>query len=738
MSSCADYAFIVRGMAENCKSGGESLEEREGKNVVYRFQEAEETPFLQGHLKMGGQSPQGDSIDVNSRYFTRNGKPWLGVMGEMHYARCARESWKDRLAKMKAGGVSIVATYLFWIYHEEEEGNFDFSGDLDIRSFVLECQRLHLDVVLRVGPWAHGECRNGGFPDWLLQKPFNLRDNNPGYMEKVRIWFEKIYEQVEGLFYKDGGNIIGIQFENELVDGAEHLLALKELALEIGYEAPLYTVTGWNSKYGAKIPTEDVVPVFGAYPDAPWDPSLEQLPLSRNYLFNRMRNDSAIGLDLIKDRDAEGWRLPYERYPFATCELGGGIQVTHHRRPMIQGLDIYALSLVKLGSGNNLIGYYMYCGGTNKIGKLSTLNESKATGYPNDYTILSYDFQGMISEYGEIREQYRLTNLLHLFVQDFGEMLAPMCAVDSVSEPAPEEMDGLRCSMRTDGGSGFVFVNHYQRLARMEDLENVVIDTGSVVFPALDVKGDVSFFMPFMLDLGQEGAGGPVLEYATAQPVCRVDNTVFFAEIEGILPVYQFVGGEAVQVHAGLDSGFVVGGAGAGVNIVTLTWQQAKYLRRLEGELYLGEGCDLYMQDGSLKAVQEGAHTYYHWQEGVGFEQGCVGKPCVQAMLERESIEQLPFTSPYLEELLIGGLRKVTYSRVFVTGPDGFVEIPGEADVQQLYVRKNAADGREIYELAADNFYYGKPWRLPAKLLYGRECYLAVSEMKDDFYREFS
>ena len=45
----------------------------------------------------------------------------------------------------------------------------------------------------------------------------------------------------------------------------------------------------------------------------------------------------------------------------------------------------------------------------------------------------------------------------------------------------------------------------------------------------------------------------------------------------------------------------------------------------------------------------------------------------------------------------------------------------------------------EIYdgELVADNYYYGKPWRVPVKLLQGKECYLVMSEMKDDFYREF-
>lgn len=232
--------------------------------MLYQFKEYQKSEILTNHLNIGGENPDGEKIDVTSLYFTRNGKPWIGVMGEYHFVRDSQNLWYRELCKMRAGGITIAATYLFWIYHEEMEGTFDFTGDRDIRRFILDAQRAGLDVVIRIGPWVHGECRNGGLPDWLIHKPYQLRDNNSEYMEKVRIWYEKIYEQVQGLFYKDGGNIIGIQFENELIDKPEHLLALKELALDIGFHAPIYTVTGWNSVYGAKIPVDDVVPVFGS------------------------------------------------------------------------------------------------------------------------------------------------------------------------------------------------------------------------------------------------------------------------------------------------------------------------------------------------------------------------------------------------------------------------------------------------------------------------------------------
>ncbi len=686
--------------------------------MVYKFKEYKKSEILRNHLRMGGANPDGVRIDVTSLYFERGGKPWMGVMGEYHFSRDAREKWYKELCKMKAGGITIVATYLFWIYHEEEEGVFDFSKDRDIRTFIQEAARAGLDVIIRIGPWAHGECRNGGFPDWLLKKPFRLRDNNPEYMEKTRIWYEKIYEQVKGLFYKDGGNIIGIQFENELVDDANHLLALKQLALEIGFEAPLYTVTGWNAKYGAKIPVDDTVPVFAAYVEAPWAGRWEKLPPSPHFVFHTVRNDAAVGADLVHDTDESGWRLPYERYPFATCELGAGLQATHHRRIVVSGMDAYALSLVKLGCGNNLVGYYMYHGGTNKIGKLSTLNETKDSGYPNDYPILNYDFHTALSQYGETRKQYGLLNLLHLFLNDFGSLLAPMEYVGSLREVGADDRNSLRYCMRTDGNGGFVFINHYQRLAELEDMANVVIDTGNVVFPKIDVKGEISFFLPFCLDMD-----GNHLEYATAQLLCRSGNTWFFAAVPGIMPQYKFRGKEEASVQEGQDGIMEEGGT----RIVTLSWEKAAYLRKLDGKIYLGEGCDLYKTDGEIRAVQDGNFSYLVWKEEGKFIRVVKERPFIQAQVCFEDVEE-PFIPVYGRELELGGERQIRWKRITVTTGEGFIEIPFTCDVSQIY-----ADGC----LVADNFYAGEAWRIPAGLIYEKESYLVMSEMRDDFYREF-
>lgn len=670
--------------------------------MIYKFKEFKDEPLLINHLNMGGKNPKGEEINVTSRYFTRNGKPWIGVMGEFHFSRYSRENWHRELAKMKAGGITIVSTYLFWIYHEEIEGKMDFGGDNDIRAFIEECKDVGLDVVIRIGPWAHGECRNGGFPDWLLKKDYKLRDNNEEYLAVVKKWYQSIYNEVKGLFYKDGGNIIAVQIENEFVDNAEHLAKLKEIAVECGFIAPIYTVTGWNSASGAKIPVDEVVPVFGGYCEAPWENHMNRLSPSPHYFFNRMRNDSAIGTDLIAKTQSDGWQLPYERYPFATCELGGGIEVTHHRRPIIKPMDIYAVSLVKLGDGNNLVGYYMYHGGTNKIGELSTFNETKATGYPNDYPILSYDFQAPLSEYGEVREQYGLLNMLHMFVNDFGEEFAPMIAVDSGNTVAADDTNSLRYGMRTNGKSGFVFVNHYQRLTELADIENAVISAENVEFPPIDVKGEVSFFMPFNMKMGDS-----VLEYATAQPLCKCGETYFFAEIPNIKAEYKFSKGSA--------------------NIVTVPFENAKYMRKLNGTVYIGGGCNLYEENGQIHSVEDGEYICQKWN-GSEFETVKIVQSAKQSNVEITGVENAPFEPKYKEELCIGGERELTWKKINVDGGYGFAEIDYVGDVAQIY-----ADG----ELVADDYYYGKTWRVPCKLLYGKECYMVISEMKEDFYKEF-
>ena len=149
-------------------------------------------------------------------------------MGEFQYSRYPASEWEQEILKMKAGGVTIVSTYVFWIHHEEIEGHFDWSGQRDLRRFVELAGKHGMLVWVRVGPWDHGEVRNGGLPDWLLQK-CATRENDPAYLKYVARFYGEIGRQLKGLFWKDGGPIAGVQIENEYHlrgpgKGEEHIL----------------------------------------------------------------------------------------------------------------------------------------------------------------------------------------------------------------------------------------------------------------------------------------------------------------------------------------------------------------------------------------------------------------------------------------------------------------------------------------------------------------------------------
>ena len=367
----------------------------------------------------------------------------------------------------------------------------------------------------------------------------------------------------------------------------------------------------------------------------------------------------------------------------------------------------------------------MYHGGTNKIGKYSTFQESRETGYPNDYPILSYDFQAPLSEYGEVRGQYGLLNLLHLFLQDFGEEFACLIPVEQKDAVARDDVSSLRYSMRTDGAGGFVFVNHYQRLTDLEDVRDVVIDTGTVKFPAIDVKGPVSFFFPFMMKMGS-GENTAVLKYATTQPICHVGDSYFFAAIPGIPAEYCFEKYGNVKVTPSREPVVI----GDGIRIVTLELGTARFLRRLTvgrvTGLYLGKDCNLYSLDGEIRSVESGTHGYCRWT-GQEFRPSVVEEPEEDVSFSIRDASEVPELRLYDYEMKIGGERSLKYKEITVTGTVGYVTIEEDYDVAQIY-----ADG----ELVADDFWLGRPWRVPVKLLSGKKCYLVMSERREDFYSE--
>lgn len=87
----------------------------------------------------------------------KNKERWFPIMGEIHYSRVPEQYWKEALLKMKAGGVDIISSYVIWIHHEEVENEWDFEGQKNLRKFVELIKECNLTMILRIGPWSHGE-----------------------------------------------------------------------------------------------------------------------------------------------------------------------------------------------------------------------------------------------------------------------------------------------------------------------------------------------------------------------------------------------------------------------------------------------------------------------------------------------------------------------------------------------------------------------------------------------------
>jgi beta-galactosidase len=477
--------------------------------------------ILQGHLKMGTPSgPDGISYGVNSLYFTRNDRSWLPVMGEIHYARAPNQYWEDSILAMKAGGIDIISTYVFWIFHEEIQGQYNWDGDCNLRRFIELCRKHDMPVWLRIGPWCHGEVRNGGFPDWL-GKVCTPRSMDPAYFEQVRRWYTTVAGQAEGLYHKDGGPIIGIQFDNEYghVGGSgdePYILKCKQIALELGMDVPYYSVTGWG---GAWVPQDEVLPVQGSYVDPFWAAGTEQLPPFEELLFSDLISlviNTNVASDMVTDRiRQQRWRYDPSRYPYATAELGGGMHHKILRRPILDSIDTEAMTLCRLGEGANMIGYYMYHGGSQPLGRTGRLVEG-------DMPLVSYDFQAPLQEFGKTNASYYALKRLHQFIQDFGGDLAQMTPTLPEDRPEAADPSKLRYALRSKGSRGFLFFNNHQRYldmpARKKIQFAVTLEDKELIFPEkpITIPSKSIGILPINLPMADA-----TLAYATAQPLMQ-------------------------------------------------------------------------------------------------------------------------------------------------------------------------------------------------------------------------
>ncbi len=455
-----------------------------------------------------------ERLRLTSRWVEVDGAATIPVTGEMHFSRIPRRRWEEELRLLLASGLTSVSTYVFWIHHERERGTVRFDGDLDVAAFLETAERVGIDVILRIGPWCHGEVRNGGHPDWVVTAlGEQARTNDPRYLDMVGTWFARLGEEVRRFCGPDRP-VIGIQIENELHDQPDHIAALKVLAREAGFSAPLWTATAWG---GAELPAHEVFPLYSGYADgfwagqgSTWDDSFRD-----HFRFTHVWDDPGVGGD-FRDDDAEIVVRPVDpEFPPSTCELGGGMATAYHRRPIARGRDIAALANVKIGNGSAWQGFYMYAGGVNPDDRLQ---ESLASGYPNDLPRFDYDFQAAFGATGRPGPTLGVLREHNAFLSAFGPVLADMFS--SLPDDAPvdvHDLDSLRWAVRSDGSRGFLFVNTHQPHEPLSGSSGVqfriALADGDLLVPdrPIDIPSGVVGRWPLRLDLA-----GVRVEWATA------------------------------------------------------------------------------------------------------------------------------------------------------------------------------------------------------------------------------
>ena len=162
------------------------------------------------------QTQKHGSFTTGDGRFLLNGDPYTVKAAELHYPRIPCEYWDNRIKLCKALGMNTICMYVFWNVHESRPGEFDFSGQNDIRAFVELCRDNGMNVIVRPGPYVCAEWEMGGLPWWLLKKKdIRLRENDPYFLERVDIFQKAVAGQLKGLTVAEGGPIIMVQVENE-------------------------------------------------------------------------------------------------------------------------------------------------------------------------------------------------------------------------------------------------------------------------------------------------------------------------------------------------------------------------------------------------------------------------------------------------------------------------------------------------------------------------------------------
>ncbi len=190
-------------------------------------------------------------FSIAEKDFQLDGGAFQIRCGEIHFARVPREYWRQRLQMCRAMGLNTVCAYLFWNFHEWEQGKYDWTGQADAAEFCRIAQEEGLWVILRPGPYACAEWEGGGLPWWLLKNPaIKLRSQDPDYLKPASAWLKEVGRVLGPLQVSKGGPILMVQVENEYGSygkDADHMGAIRQALLDGGFDVPLFACNPTNA-----------------------------------------------------------------------------------------------------------------------------------------------------------------------------------------------------------------------------------------------------------------------------------------------------------------------------------------------------------------------------------------------------------------------------------------------------------------------------------------------------------
>lgn len=332
------------------------------------------------------------TFTVGDKTFLLNGKPFVVKAAELHYPRIPRPYWEHRIKMCKALGMNTVCLYVFWNIHEQQEGKFDFTGNNDVAEFCRLAQRNGLYVIVRPGPYVCAEWEMGGLPWWLLKKKnIRLREPDPYFMERVKLFERKVGEQLASLTIQNGGPIIMVQVENEYGSYGEnkaYVSAIRDIVRQSGFDKVTLFQCDWASNF-EKNGLDDLVWTMNFGTGADIDQQFRRL--------GELRPNAP-------QMCSEFWSGWFDKW--------GARHETRPAKAMVEGID----EMLSKGISFSL---YMTHGGTS-FGHWAGAN---SPGFAPDVT--SYDYDAPINEYGQATPKYwELRHTMEKY-NDGGKLPAP-------------------------------------------------------------------------------------------------------------------------------------------------------------------------------------------------------------------------------------------------------------------------------------------------------------------------